>query len=56
MLSAANDILKRKENFSGNSTMNSTAHNTTNRFDCNPISTGVSARKKESKHLFSVLQ
>ncbi len=39
MLSAAHDILKKEK------TSNSTepvVHNTTNRLDCNPISTGVS--------------
>jgi hypothetical protein len=38
MLSAAHDILKQED---GNSTQPVT-HNTTNRFDCNPVSTGVS--------------
>ncbi|CAF4742435.1 unnamed protein product, partial [Rotaria sp. Silwood1] len=38
MLSAAHDILKQEE--SDNSTQ-PVSHNTTNQFDCNPISTGV---------------
>ncbi|CAF5000733.1 unnamed protein product, partial [Rotaria sp. Silwood1] len=37
MLSAAHDILKQEKN--DNSTQ-SVSHNTTNQFDCNPISTG----------------
>ncbi|CAF1562391.1 unnamed protein product, partial [Rotaria sp. Silwood1] len=37
MLSAAHDILKQEKN--DNSTQ-PVSHNTTNQFDCNPISTG----------------
>lgn len=43
MLSAAHDILKQET--TGNSTGNSSEpeiHNSTNRLDCNTISTGVS--------------
>ncbi|CAF4371041.1 unnamed protein product [Rotaria magnacalcarata] len=39
MLSAAHDILKQEGN---DSTTQPVSHNTTNRFDCNPTSTGVS--------------
>ncbi len=40
MLSAAHDILKEE---TGNTTTQNASHNATNpRFDCNPVSTGVS--------------
>ncbi len=39
MLSAAHDILKEEE---GDNSTHPVIHNTTNQFDCNPVSTGVS--------------
>ena len=38
MLSAAHDILKQESNENATQPI---SHNTTNQFDCNPISTGV---------------